>query len=103
MRVIKTIILVTFLVCLLAFFSKNNAMLNIIIPFSEFSASMSLSTFSLIFLFIGSVLGFSLRKSNRRDYLIKEQSFVDEIKSLKAQKKIYESELKIQNQLKKAK
>lgn len=101
MKFIKTVLLFCIILLLILFFSENNYTLDIKVPFTEYTAVMPFSNFSILALFIGSIIGFMLRKSDKREHLVREKTLKEEIKHLKTQKKIYESELKIQNQLQK--
>lgn len=99
MKLIKNIILISFLISLAIFFSHNQQTVEITVPIVDIKISTTLAVFSLAALFLGALLGFASRKSNSREYHLREKKLRAEIKNLKTQKKIYESELNIQNQL----
>jgi hypothetical protein len=100
MKLIKKLLLLSFLIYFIGFSLANPILISINLPFSELTIDLDITLFCVIVLFLGSIIGYALRKSNRRDYVLSEKKLRGEVDKLKTQNKIYESELKIQNQIK---
>ncbi len=99
MKLIKTLIILSFFIYFVAFSLANPILISLNLPFSELKADINITLYSVLVLFIGSIIGFLLRKSNHRNYALTEKNLKGEVDKLKTQNKIYESELKIQNQI----
>jgi len=102
MKLIKNLIFVIFLLASLALFSLNNNSIALKIPFSSLAVETQPLIICSIFFIFGILFGFSLRKTNKRDYIVKEKQLSAELKRIKTENKIYESELKIKNQIEKS-